>query len=210
MTFLLTLIYFIFIMGIIVFIHEFGHFIFAKKFGVYCYEFSIGMGPKIYSFKRKNDETTYSIRLFPIGGYVSMAGEEVEVDENIPLDKRMQSKKWYQRVLIVTAGVIMNFLLAFILLIVVGLLTSSPISNTTISKVDSNNPAYQSGLKKGDKIVSVEGKKVKNVEILSLELQTHKGKAVDLGIIRDNEKQNIKVKPSINMVFLLQQLLIKE
>lgn len=61
---MLTLIYFILMLGLIVFIHEFGHFIFAKRAGVYCYEFSIGMGPKLWSFNRKNDETTYSIRLF--------------------------------------------------------------------------------------------------------------------------------------------------
>ena len=87
----MTLIYFVLILGLTIFIHEFGHFIMAKKNGVYCYEFSLGMGPQIYSFKRKNDETTYSLRLFPIGGYVQMAGEEIEVDEKIPKNKRMQS-----------------------------------------------------------------------------------------------------------------------
>ena len=76
---MLALIYFILILGLIVFIHELGHFIFAKKAGVHCYEFSLGMGPKIYSFRRKNGETTYSIRAFPIGGFVQMAGEEIEM-----------------------------------------------------------------------------------------------------------------------------------
>ena len=66
----MTLIYFIIILGVTVFIHELGHFLFAKKYGVYCYEFSLGMGPKLYSFRRKNDETEYCIRLFPIGGYL--------------------------------------------------------------------------------------------------------------------------------------------
>ena len=89
---ILTIIYFIFILGITVFIHELGHFLFAKKFGVYVYEFSIGMGPRLFKFNRKNDETDYCIRLFPIGGYVQMAGEEVEVDEKIPVEKRLQSK----------------------------------------------------------------------------------------------------------------------
>ena len=85
---ILTIIYFIFILGITVFIHELGHFLFAKKFGVYVYEFSIGMGPRLFKFRRKNDETEYCIRLFPIGGYVQMAGEEVEVDESVPVEKR--------------------------------------------------------------------------------------------------------------------------
>src|SRR5574344_1051051 len=105
----MTLIYFILILGLTVFIHELGHFIFAKRSGVYCYEFSLGMGPKLYSFKRKNDETTYSLRLLPIGGYVQMAGEEVEVDENIPVKRRMQSKTVWQRFKIVVAGALNNF-----------------------------------------------------------------------------------------------------
>ena len=88
---ILTIIYFIFILGVTVFIHELGHFLFAKKFGVYVYEFSIGMGPRLFKFKRKNDETDYSIRLLPIGGYVQMAGEDIEVDKNIPKDKLLQS-----------------------------------------------------------------------------------------------------------------------
>ena len=72
----MTLLYFILILGVIVLIHEFGHFIFAKKAGIYVYEFSIGMGPRIFKWTRKNDETEYSIRLIPIGGFVQMAGED--------------------------------------------------------------------------------------------------------------------------------------
>ena len=87
---MLTLIYFILILGITVMVHEFGHFIFAKKAGVHVYEFSIGMGPRLYKWNRKNDETEYSIRLFPIGGYVQMAGEDNEDDEKLP--KEMQKE----------------------------------------------------------------------------------------------------------------------
>ena len=81
----MAIIYFILILGITVFVHEFGHFMCAKKFGVHVYEFSIGMGPRIFKFKRKNDETDYCIRLLPIGGFVQMAGEEIEDDKNIYL-----------------------------------------------------------------------------------------------------------------------------
>lgn len=70
--FLTTVIAFIVIFGALVFFHEFGHFIFAKRAGVLCREFAIGMGPKVFSYKR--DETTYTIRLLPIGGFVRMAG----------------------------------------------------------------------------------------------------------------------------------------
>ena len=106
----MTLIYMVLILGIIVFIHEFGHFLFAKRAGIYVYEFSLGMGPRIFKFKRKNDETEYSLRLLPIGGYVQMAGEELEVDEKIPSEMRMQSKTWSQRFLTIIAGIMFNFI----------------------------------------------------------------------------------------------------
>ena len=93
----MTIIYFVLILGITVFVHELGHFIFAKRAGIYVYEFSIGMGPVLKKWKRKKDETEYSIRLLPIGGFVSMAGEAVEVDEKIPVNRRLQSKSWGQR-----------------------------------------------------------------------------------------------------------------
>ena len=73
---MLTLIYFILILGVIVLVHEFGHFIFSKLFGVYVYEFSIGMGPRIFGTKKKKGKTQYNVRAFPIGGFVSLAGED--------------------------------------------------------------------------------------------------------------------------------------
>lgn len=73
---ILGIIVFILVMGLLVMVHEAGHFLVAKKAGILCHEFSIGMGPLIY--QKKKGETLYSVRLFPIGGYVSMAGEEVE------------------------------------------------------------------------------------------------------------------------------------
>ena len=125
---ILTLIYFIFILGIVVFIHELGHFLFAKKAGVYVYEFSIGMGPRIFKFKRKkkikdkngkvtfvDDETDYCIRLFPIGGFVQMAGEEIEDDPDIPKDKKFGAKTFGQKFMTVIAGIMNNFLLAIFL-----------------------------------------------------------------------------------------------
>src|SRR5574344_1935145 len=122
----MTLIYFIIILGITVLIHEFGHFIFDKKAGVYVYEFSIGMGPQIFKFKRKNDDTIYSIRLLPIGGFVSMAGEDLEVDTKIPKDKQLCNKSWTQRFLVLFAGIAFNFLLAIIILFTIGMINGVP------------------------------------------------------------------------------------
>ena len=109
----MTLIYFILVLGITILIHEFGHFIFAKKAGVHCYEFSIGMGPRLFKWNRKNDETDYSIRLFPIGGYVAMAGESTEMDPDVPKKNHLQHKTWWQRFSIMFAGVLFNYFLLF-------------------------------------------------------------------------------------------------
>ncbi len=79
MSFLLYIIIFIFVLGLVVLVHEFGHFLFARKAGILCHEFSIGMGPAFYKIKR--GETTYAFRAIPIGGYVTMSGEEPETDK---------------------------------------------------------------------------------------------------------------------------------
>ena len=116
---MLSLILFIIILGTIVLIHELGHFLFAKLFGVYVYEYSIGMGKKIYSKKPKNSETEYNIRMFPIGGYVRLAGEEGEDgDDSIPLDRKLYKKGFWQRFLIFFMGPGFNMILAFIVLFV--------------------------------------------------------------------------------------------
>ena len=115
---MITLILFIIILSSIVFFHELGHFLFAKKSGVYVYEFSIGFGPKIFSFKRKNDETEYFIRWIPLGGYVALAGESGEEEgiEKVPEKKRLYNAKWFNRLLIMIAGVLNNFILAIVFL----------------------------------------------------------------------------------------------
>lgn len=94
MTILINIIIFILILSVIVAIHEFGHFIFAKLMGVYVYEYAIGMGPRIFSFKPKKSETVYSLRAIPLGGFCSLAGEDTENDdeEEVPKNMRLQSK----------------------------------------------------------------------------------------------------------------------
>lgn len=201
---LITLIYFILILGIVVFIHELGHFIFAKKAGVYVYEFSIGMGPRLFKFNRKPkkkkkngkvvevvDETDYCIRLLPIGGFVQMAGEEVEPDEKIPVDKRLQSKKWHQRFMVMVAGVMNNFILAFVVLLIIGWTNTLSLNSTKLTNI--NSKLYPT-LKDGDRIVSVEGAKVNNYDRLNLELQVNSSKPFDMKVKHENgEYETIKV-----------------
>lgn len=182
----MTLIYFILILGITVFVHEFGHFICAKKSGIYVYEFSIGMGPKLFGFKRKNDETNYVIRLLPIGGYVQMAGEEIENDENIPENKRFQSKSMGKKIITVTAGVIMNFLLAIILYTIIGFVSGVPSEELYIYESSNKNIV-------GSKVLEINNKEVKVVDISNLYLTTDmlKGKDIVLKLEKDGKTSEV-------------------
>lgn len=194
----MTIIYFILILGIIVCIHEFGHFLFAKKAGIYVYEFSIGMGPRLLKWKRKNDETEYSIRLLPIGGYVQMAGEDLEADQKseIPKEKQMQNKKWYQRFLTIIAGVMFNFILAIVLLFVIALIHGAPYLGTRVGEVAEDSPAFIAGLEKNDKIVKIGNKKVNTSDMLMLELQIQNGAATTFIVKKeDGTEKTISVKP---------------
>lgn len=192
----MTLIYFIIVLGVTIFIHELGHFIFAKKAKIYVYEFSLGMGPRIFKFKRKNDETDYSIRLFPIGGFVSMAGEDIEVDKNIPDDKQMYNKTWLQRFLTIIAGVMFNFLLAIILLFIVGLNNGVPQNKNYISEISKDYPISKTNIEVGDKILKVNNKKVRNQDMLLLELTINNGKTINLTVLHKNNKvETISLKP---------------
>lgn len=190
MSLIITIICFVLVLGITVTIHEFGHFLFAKEAGIYVYEFSIGMGPRLKKFTRKNDETEYSIRLLPIGGYVQMAGEEVEEDKKIPKDKRLQSKTWSQRFMTMFAGVMFNFLLAIVVLFVIALVKGVSMDATHIS--DSKIKE----LKKGDKIVEVDGRFVNNYDKLALELTIVGSKKFDMKVKHsDGTYSTVKIKP---------------
>ena len=193
----MTIIYFMLVLGVTVFIHEFGHFIFAKKAGVYVYEFSIGMGPKLFSFKRKNDETAYSIRLLPIGGFVQMAGEEISVDENVPLEKHMYKKTWLQRASIIVAGVLFNFLLAIILLFAIGLFVGVNDNKAYIGEISNEYNAIKTDLEVNDEIIYLNGKKADNIDKFNLQLQLNYGNNLNLTVKDKNGKiKDITIKPT--------------
>ncbi|MCI9110307.1 MAG: RIP metalloprotease RseP [Bacilli bacterium] len=191
----MTLLYFIIILGVIIFIHELGHFIFAKRSGIYIYEFSLGMGPRIFKFNRKNDETDYCLRLFPIGGFVQMAGEEINDDEDVPKDKKFSNKTFWQKFMTVVAGIMMNFLLAIILLFIVGLINGAPQNKAIVGTIDPNYPAYTSGLKEGDKILKVDGRNANTTDKLTLQLQVFQGKTIDVEVERNGVVKTIKLTP---------------
>ena len=192
----MTLIYFIIILGVIIFIHEFGHFIFAKKSGVHVYEFAIGMGPKIFSKKPKNSETEYSLRLVPLGGFCAMAGEDVE-DSNLPKDKQLSNKTWFQRFMVIFAGPLFNFILAFVLLLSIGLIYGATPTKPIIGAIVKNSAADKAGLEIGDTILSINNKRVNNWDQVMMQLQMIDGsKEVSFVIEDDNDKEKtINIKP---------------
>jgi regulator of sigma E protease len=175
--------------GIIVFIHELGHFLFAKKAGVRIHEFAIGMGPKIYSFKK--GETSYSIRLLPLGGYVAMEGEDS--DSNDP--RAFGNKSILQRASVLLAGPVFNIILAAIILVPVYMYIGSP--TTSLKEVIANSPAQEAGLKAGDTITEINGVNVDTWKELSSEINSSKGKKLDLTIDRDGKKEEVTVTPKI-------------
>lgn len=142
----------ILIFGIIITIHEFGHFIAAKTNGVKVNEFAIGMGPAL--FKKKFGETQYALRILPIGGYCAMEGEDKESADG----RAFCQRPVWRRIIIVVAGVFMNLILGLIVLMIqTGI--SDAITTTTISKFE-YSLSYTTGLRTGDKIISVNGAQI--------------------------------------------------
>ena len=135
---------------LIIFVHEFGHFITAKKSGVKVNEFALGMGKKLFSFTR--GETTYSLRLFPIGGFCAMEGE----DEDSENPRSFNNAKIWKRMIIIIAGAVMNILLGVVLMFIT-LIPKSNFVGTQVSVFSPCSFSAVTGLQSGDKIVSING-----------------------------------------------------
>lgn len=197
--FLLKLLLLFFLLGIIILVHEFGHFIWAKMFGVHIYEFSIGMGPVIYTHKGKKDKINYNIRLVPIGGFVSMAGEVYADDDKVKKDKLMCNKKWYQRLIILVAGVVNNFILAIVILFVYTLIWGGGAITPIIDKTVEGTPAANSNLQSNDEIISINGYSVHSWDKAQIILYYKNNSETYSFEVKheDGTKETIKIKPEI-------------
>jgi regulator of sigma E protease len=153
-----TALAFIFVLGLLVIFHELGHFVMAKKTGVLVEEFGIGFGPKLMS--RDFGETVYSIRLFPLGGFVKMLGEGD--DAGIDSERSFRQLPSGKRLLIVGAGPVMNFLLAIVLFALIFFLVGIPVQEAEVGAVIPGSPAEDAGIRPGDKIVEIEGAPIEN------------------------------------------------
>lgn len=171
-------------LSVLILVHEVGHYCAARATGVGVKEFAIGMGPKIFSFTRKN--IVYSIRAIPIGGFVNMVGEDEESDSENSLTK----KPIWKRFIILVSGSIMNILLGFILMaIIVSGLKSFP--STEILRFESGSLSETTGLHIGDKILKVNGKKINIYNDLAYALIGDGAEPVDVTVLRNGETLKI-------------------
>lgn len=175
----------ILIFGILIMIHELGHFSVARWCGVYIEEFSIGMGPKLLQKKTKKQGTLFSLRLLPIGGYVSMKGENEDADG----DDSFARKKVWQRMAIVVAGALMNLILGFIIVFIIVCLSKDLLASTTIhSFMEGATSNSEAGLMAEDTVIKVNRVPVYTGEELTYEVMNQGNKPVDLTVIRNGEK----------------------
>ncbi|GAB3067145.1 RIP metalloprotease RseP [Virgibacillus ainsalahensis] len=264
-----TVIAFIFMFGLLVFIHEWGHLIFAKRAGMLAREFAIGFGPKVFSFTR--NETLYTIRLIPAGGYVRVAGEDPEIidlkpghhvglefndagkvnkiivnnktkhpnarvievehvdldhqlviegyeideDEKLrfevdpkaffimderetqiaPYDRQFASKRPGQKAMQLFAGPMMNFILAIVIFIILGIVQGVPAERALIDEVVPGTPAEEAGLEANDEIVEIEGSSISTWEEFTMIVRESPGEELNMSVERNGEQEAMTVIP---------------
>ena len=191
-----TVISAILVFGVLIFIHELGHFVTARIFGVTVNEFSIGMGPKLFKYKSKKTGIVYAIGCVPFGGYVAMAGEDGESTDPNSFDK----KPAWQRFIIIIAGATVNIIAGFLAMLVFTSLVN--FGGTTVAEfVDKADSGYEissseSGLQKGDTILSVDGVHVDIADELSYQIMRRGTKPLTLTVLRNGETVTLE-----NVVF---------
>jgi regulator of sigma E protease len=270
-----TVIAFIVIFGALVFFHELGHLIFAKRAGILCREFAIGFGPKIFSFKK--DETTYTIRLLPIGGFVRMAGEDPEMveikpghriglilddqekvskiilnnkekypqariievemsdiehdlvikgyvdgeDEKLqtfsinrnavfvedgnesqiaPYDRQFASKTLGQRTMAIFAGPMMNFVLAFVIFLIIAFLQGVPSEDPKLGKITPDGAAQKAGLHEGDLVHSIDGSEITGWNDVVEIIRKNPNNNLQFIVEREGQTKEISVTPKQQVV----------
>lgn len=173
------IIFVVLIFGFIIFIHELGHFTVAKACGVRVHEFALGMGPTI--FKKQKGDTTYALRLLPVGGFVAVEGEDEDSDD----EKALNKKPVWQRILFVSAGAFMNILFGFLLMML--LVSKQELVSTTVVARFNEDAVSSQILQVGDEILEINGKKVSIGNDIIFELISVGSDPIDLTIRRDGE-----------------------
>ena len=187
------------ILGIVILFHELGHFLLAKANGVTVLEFAIGMGPKLFSFRK--GETDYAIRVLPFGGSCSMLGEDTETDG--PVEGSFNDAALWRRALIVAAGPCFNFIMALLCsMVIVGSLGAD---EARVLEVPAGSPAAEAGLREGDVILRYDGNGIANaaemyIDLMLSDIPTDE---VELTVARNGQKEKIRYVPETETRYVL-------
>lgn len=186
----LTIIAAIIIFLLLILFHEGGHFLAAKSVGIKVNEFAVGMGPQIWS--KKTEETQYSLRALPIGGYCAMEGEE----ENSEDPRSFNNAKPWQRFVTILAGPVTNIIVAILTFAIYLWMVGAP--SMTIDTVVADSPAMHAGIEPGDRIVSINGTPLHEFAEVQSTVQEAKSNPIDMTIVRDGQEQTVTVTPEQN------------
>ena len=167
--------------GLLIAIHEFGHFIAAKTLGVRVNEFSIGMGPAIFS--REKGETTYSLRALPIGGFCAMEGEEESSDD----PRSFHNKPFWKKFIVLVAGAFMNFVAGLLLILLIMGLAGSPAAPVFTGVMEGAESVLDTGLQPGDQFYTIDGHRIYFQSDALVYLQ-RAGEHVEVTVLRDGVK----------------------
>jgi regulator of sigma E protease len=198
---------FIVLLTIVVFIHEYGHYYFAKRFGVGVTDFSIGFGKEIFGFNDKSG-TRWKFCAIPLGGYVKFFGDrnvfsQAEQEELLKQyskedqNKLFVTKPIYQRSLVVAAGPIANFILAIFIFTLIYMFAGKDFTPAQIQEVQVDSPAYISGIKSGDVILSINNNKVSSIMEVSNFINASTSDNIEVKVLRNSEKIILSVKPKV-------------
>ena len=201
------LIPFLILIMIVVFIHEYGHYYFAKRYGVGITDFSIGFGSEIFGWHDKSG-TRWKICWIPLGGYVKFFGDrnvfsQAEQQEVInkyneeDRNKLFILKPLYQRSLIVAAGPLANYVLAIIIFSIINMFVGKDFTPAVVNEVQVNSPAYEAGIKKNDKIISIDNNKVQSILEVSTFISTSTAEIIEFTVLRNNQEVTLYVKPNL-------------
>ncbi len=186
-------------LGVLIFVHELGHFLVAKRAGVGVKTFSLGFGPRLIGFKRK--ETDYRISAFPLGGFVRMVGENPE--EQVAPEEEEESfslKPVGWRLAIVAAGPVANIVFALVAYYLLILIWGLPLLTTNVSRVVADSPAMEAGLQKGDRILSINGQPVADwYEMVAL-IRDSGGRPLRIVLERNKRRVETVVRPRQTLI----------
>ncbi|KPU43910.1 regulator of sigma-W protease RasP [Oxobacter pfennigii] len=188
---MITLLAVVFVFGLLIMGHEFGHFIMAKLNNIKVLEFAFGMGPRLFKFDGK--ETAYSLRIFPIGGYVKMLGEEEEVND----PRSFSSKKTLAKMSVIAAGPIMNIIIAVVIFAIISM-TSGYVKPIVSKLVDEYPAAKNAGILPGDRIIRVNGQKISTYEDYLVFVYENGGKPFNIVIDRNGDQKSFELNPIWN------------